>query len=284
MVNQDEYRSLLDDDALQMDSEKLDQSDPGILRVFAELAPSRVEGFRSVTIMGANIKFSLLWQAWSGQVQFKPHPLIGQDPRYQMRFTQHRGELAQIHCANIDGFSKRFRDRDQNLSLLLDWALGLIPQDQPFIYLANTDVENLERGIRLDHNCHGLNTFQDVSNCLFLSAQNLNPSYQGWLNRKGINKDRVRTAINAECAYQFVLRSALRDPDNTKPVCIIVPDRTTAYFLYEMLPGSDVIEHDVFPAESKSKPNAGRPMVENPRPDAVRKRAYRAKRKMGQTP
>src|SRR4051794_30286578 len=61
----------------------------------------------------------------------------------------------------------------------------------------------------------------------------------------GITDDEVRRATYLEPVYQTVMRSSLRDPENSNPKTVIVPDRQAAEFIQGLFPGSTVQKLDI---------------------------------------
>ncbi len=88
----------------------------------------------------------------------------------------------------------------------------------------------------------------------------------------------VRRAIYFQNAYQTILRTSIRDPNNTDPKTIIVPDLSLAKHLQECFPGSSVERLETGIPASARRVQVGRPKkYENER---ERKLQYRQKARL----
>jgi hypothetical protein len=105
---------------------------------------------------------------------------------------------------------------------------------------------------------HGLNDYSGFNNILFLSALNPRADHFRFLKNLGMDSDGVRRAIYHQSAYQAANRISIRDPRNTAPKLIIVPDRHLAEYLSSRYPGSAIDKLDAGIPE-KSQKLFGRP-------------------------
>ena len=134
---------------------------------------------------------------------------------------------------------------------------------EPFIWQANKDfVGNPfgDNGERLPNKPHGLNGYSSVNNIAFLSSLNPATGHFKFLDAIGLDGSEVRQAIYFAGAYQSIMRTSLRDPENRQSKRILVPDWALAEYLHEIFPGSKIERLDIgFPEVEAKTP--GRPRL-----------------------
>lgn len=213
------------------------------LTVFSFLRPSIFDGFKSVMIAGACFEASILYKSFMQRgVTFK----VADHATRELRFTSHpNGSSVTFSYAMNHHWSKRHRDKEGRKA----WAKivnGVKEhfQDKPFIWSANKDMKDDLFGpeaaaLRLPQSPHGLNTFSDVDNVAFLSAHNLIPAHAKFIEQHLLmSREEIQTAVHRQHAYQAIMRSSLRNPSNTNPKNIFVPDLATALRLQNMFDGA----------------------------------------------
>lgn len=238
------------------------QAKGGRLSLFGVLQPSFFRGFKSVVIMGAFARDSLMYRAWTGlesPVRFVEAP-------FKARWEKHsNGHLADIYFLTDHDWSKRLRARDakeaaENASvheLLVAHALELFG-GEPFAYMCNNGDEAIEGGVRLPNTSHGLNEYTHLHNALITSALNPTPAHIHFVAETlGVSPAEQQFARFRQSAYQAVSRISLRDPASTDRKRIVVPDRGTAEWLataaYEGATVNRLCEKDPLgPAGSKT--------------------------------
>jgi hypothetical protein len=147
------------------------------LKLFGLMLPTALEGFASVAVMGAMFHESVLAMVWRAQgAVFKPHPVIQNQLRYQCHTN---GALLTIEYLWDHHWSKRFRDstladRRTVFEASLQHACKAMA-GREFIYVTNLDGEDaaghaLHGGIQVSSVCHGLNSYNHINSCVFLSA------------------------------------------------------------------------------------------------------------------
>lgn len=156
---------------------------------------------------------------------------------------------------------ERETDGIPNIARLRDAAKPII-QDRDFLWQANKSVPNNffgGHGQRLPNNPLGLNEFDTVHDVVFLSALNPQPAHARFLLSRGLSSEEIERQGYCGVAYQAVMRTSLRDPKDTTPKSIIVPDERLALYLAEMLPGATLRKLDTGIADQPNK--GGRPRV-----------------------
>jgi hypothetical protein len=81
----------------------------------------------------------------------------------------------------------------------------------------------------------------DFDDIVFLSSPNPPPDHFRFLKQQyGLNGDEVRGFTYLASAYQAIMRTSIRDPENQSPKRILVPDWSLAEYVHEIIPGSKV--------------------------------------------
>lgn len=123
------------------------------------------------------------------------------------------------------------------------------------IYIQNNDdLQMLVHGINLPVKSHGLNHWTGYHNAVYLAATNLNTSDRGFWSHLGLTGDDITAALNHQTAYQFVLRSSLRDPGDTNDKVVVVMDKDTADYIASRFPGCTNQSLDLQFQIKKTKP------------------------------
>jgi hypothetical protein len=112
--------------------------------------------------------------------------------------------------------------------------------------------------VRLPNKPHGLNTYADVHDIAFLAALNPTTDHFRFLESQGLSGGDVRRCTYFAGAYQGVMRTSIRNPDNLDPKRILVPDLGLAEYLQRLFPGSRIERLDIGLPKVITK-KAGRP-------------------------
>ncbi|MGI4795678.1 MAG: DEAD/DEAH box helicase family protein [Janthinobacterium lividum] len=253
--------------------------------LYARLLPTVFAGWKSVTVMGAGFKDSLLYRLWLMEgVEFRPHKPITRD----LRTTAHtNGHFCTIHYAIENDWSKRLRDQQLDADGVLATTLELIRHaagavfgQKPFAVLQNKDVAAdffVPDGVVLPNSPHGINCYQHLHNVLIVAALNPQPVFFAWMQSLGLDAEEIRTAGYRQSVYQAVMRISLRNPDDMTPKHVVVPDKATAEWLAGLLPGAQV-KALAMAAKPAHRGAGGRPKGE--RTSADRVAAHRAAEKL----
>jgi hypothetical protein len=159
------------------------------LVAFALLLPSLLSGFKSATIMGANLKSNIIFPLWTAAgADFIPHAKI--QSKVDERLLEHgNGHRLHIHWCFPGHWSKSFRNKPvklhgQQTSTLdvIKYKAKQIIGDAPFLWVANKDIDDNEFddflfGKRIGNSPHGLNYYQGFDHAVFVSALNLTPAH-----------------------------------------------------------------------------------------------------------
>ncbi len=216
---------------------------------FGLLKPTILEGYKSATVMGAMLTESVMHHWWlNWDVIFEPHPVIDQKARERLP-THENGEYLTIRYFFDLPWSKRLRNtpvyEDGKAICRLEYLRSKMSEKlagESFLWVANNDIPDTEmaefpKSIRMSNSPHGLNQYQDIHNVVFLSALNPSPAHFKFMETRGINADDLRDAMVHQTTYQAVMRSSLRNSENTEPKTVFVSDQQTAEWLAISFPG-----------------------------------------------
>ena len=176
--------------------ERLRAGKIGTLAFLSILSPEILRGFGSISIRGANIIDSAMFQLWKGGVSFVEDQEFTRSLRYQ---SHPNGDLITIWYATEEDWSTKLRttveDGVSNLQRVIDGARKVLG-DEPFIWQANKSIPDiLGSDNRLPNKPHGLNTYAHINNVLFLPSLNPPPDHFRFLKSQGMSGNDVRRAI-----------------------------------------------------------------------------------------
>jgi hypothetical protein len=204
----------------------------------------RLTGFGSVFMAAANFEDTAVYRLWGQNIEFKPDLEFSQS----LRFSQHQnGHLITIYYGTNAQWSKKRAeaacgsDGDQNTRDQLIQATKQLFDNKKFLWQANKSMQDNPFGSnaqRLPNKPHGLNAYSEIHNIAFLSALNPPSDHFRFLETRGLTGGDVRRAIYFQAAYQSVMRTSIRDPNNHDPKRIVVPDLPLAEYLESKFPGS----------------------------------------------
>ena len=212
---------------------------------FSLLEPRIFDGFKMVIVMGALMSHTIMNLYWSlnSDVRFVSFKPIQKQLRYQ---NHDNGERLTIKYMLDENWSKQMRDRPivegyTALDYLRDLSIKMFGEEK-FIYMANVDVgetlfKDTKNAIKLPNSPYGHNEYQDINNVVVASAINPTPIHYSFLTSKGIDSAAAKNAYYAQLAYQAIMRSSIRNPLNTEPVTVLVPDKDCGDFLVRLFPG-----------------------------------------------
>ena len=252
------------------------------LTFFSLLNPSVFQGFKHVTIAGANLDRSLLYKLFVKQgVKFKNNFLLEK----QLRYKNHDDSAKIEICYAIeDVWSKELQEKTHNgkryLNVLAD-AFEKEIGNEPFLWMGNLGEgsENLFKSNlaqRLPSVSHGLNEFDQYNNVVILSAYNPTPELYQFLQFKGLTPEEIRIAIQGEAVYQSVMRCSLRT-DSKNPVRIFVADKAIAEYLHSIFRQSSLRRPRVDIPEELSEKRGPKKIHKNA---GEKDKAYRERQKL----
>lgn len=219
-------------------------------RVFF-LSMMKPHEWNDVTLMGANIEASMLFNWFSNyhDVQFRNNHEIISDLRKDKNSTSLGGRLNVSYFLNDRGFSKYFGNKelpDSKHTVLSAMDHAVINEfgDQDILYVCNNDYVSVEfDGLanikKIPVIAHGLNIYEKYTNIYFSAALNRETAHIRMLNNLGFDSHMIRTATAHEVIYQSVMRTALRNPNSTEMVNVVVPDEYSADRLIEIFNGGN---------------------------------------------
>ena len=214
------------------------------LNAHAILQPSVFDGWKSVTLMGANARNSRLVQIWSQMgVEFTQHPAIEDaehDSATGMRLT--------VRYATNKVWTRYMRDTAlgrRGFNDMLHKLSAHLPDD--YIWTANNaesgKVEQILVGRKLPPVSHGLNTYRSINTAVTLGSFNDDLAHARFLDAAyNLSDEDLFRSQGGEMAYQMIMRTSLRVTSSNAPVTAFVPDWRSAEYLAELLPGARV-EH-----------------------------------------
>jgi hypothetical protein len=231
--------------------ERLNRGDAKVLAFHSILKPEILTGFEEVLMATANFEDTGIYKVWGEQgVKFEAAP----DFAKGLRYREHpNGELVTIHYATEKPWSRKRRDSVSGpggitIQEQLIQASKELIGERSFVWHGNTSVPDDAFGMpakRLPSKPHGLNTFADINHIAFLSSLNPASDHFRFLETQGLTGDEVRASTYYSAAYQAVMRTSIRDPENRKPKNIIVPDRGLADYLHNLFPRSRIQKLDI---------------------------------------
>lgn len=212
------------------------------LIAFAVLDPSIVDGFKSVTIMGALLTNTPLYIIWSQLgVNFVPHSSIE-----GTQYKEHsNGSLIEFRYMQDRNFSKKLDKAHGVIVQMAQDVMADVANDN-LLWVANKGIKDgtfskmEERQIRLSNAPHGINKYQHVHNVAFLSAVNYSPAHGKFLKDLGFDADALKRAVALQVTYQAMMRSSIRNSKDTNPKTVYVFDKQIAVWLQEKFPESTV--------------------------------------------
>ena len=225
---------------------RLDQKGYGKLIVHGFRGPSVCESWKSCRIMGAHFTKSMLYHLWQSQgVDFEKDTTIKVDGEGH---AQELGKRLKIFYFSAKPWSKRTRDaiavHDDPLASIRP-VIKEVMGEEAFLWAANKDIEDFfvtkefGKAVRIPNVPHGRNDFRTYTNIAFLSALNNTPAHFSNMDKVwGISPEHLREGRYFQVAYQAIMRTALRQPDNANDVKVLVPDIGLAQWLVKVFPGA----------------------------------------------
>lgn len=258
----------------------------GEVNFFSILDAGFVDGFNTVTFMGANAKETELFILWSelNYASFVQHPILGKKLRYQ---KHENGSRLTIHYLFENEWTKsRSTTVDAQTGMTLLDSVGKYVQDffsgQRFLWVANkaADMAMFDQNNKLPPVSHGLNKshFMDCNAVASTIALVHNTASASFLRMLGLSDQQIRIIICYQAEYQVIMRCSLRKPDAIAPVTVIVPSRSSAEWIADKFDGCSVSKLETGLDWEVGK--AGRPAKgKTAMSPAERVRAYRQRQK-----
>ena len=207
-------------------------------------SPESFIKYNTTTLMGANLYDSLLVNIWSKffGVNFNKEKTITS----KLRYTEHtNGPLLKINWIQEKCISSYKLNKTNGDVSVKEEYLGKAIEHfncTDVLFVSNVNDKDLKplEWTECPVISHGSNNFSNFTNIYFGPALNKTPMHSIMLNQLGFDKDFVNKACSHEVMYQCIMRTALRNPDNTKEVNVVVTDLEQAAVLVDLFPGSSV--------------------------------------------
>ena len=208
------------------------------------LNPIYLSKFKEVTLMGANLESSLLHEGWRDYFDVKFE--INEEITRKLRYKKHsNGHLVNITYLQERAISKHQLQKDGNELRDMHFisASNYFTSDKVLCIVNNSDVDEAPtEWEKCPVVSHGLNTYQEYTNVYFGAALNRTPMHTSMLMSFGFSSASIDRSTGHEIMYQGIMRSALRDPNNTLPISIVVADKNMALVAAELFDNSLVGE------------------------------------------
>ncbi len=231
--------------------QRLQREEVKLLAFHSMLDPKIIQGFGSVFMAAANFEDTAIYKLWSPTHRFEKDQEFCEFLRFQ---THTNGHLITIQYVTEDQWSRKrlnslnAPDDQPNGWQRIIQAIKDTAGDDPFLWQANKSMHENPfgtKGTRLPNKPHGLNRYSDTHNIAFLSALNPPTDHFRFLDTEGLSGADVRAAIYFQTAYQSIMRTSIRDPENHQSKKVIVPDRGLAEYLHSLFPGSRTERLDI---------------------------------------
>jgi hypothetical protein len=275
IVETDTYQALIDGRKAE-----------GEINFFSILGPEFVQGFNSVTLMGANALETELFALWGtrSDVSFEEHPFLTKGLRYLGH--QNGPRLTVYYLFEQEWSISRSQRVNDNTGLtLLDDVGDFIQRffaGQRFLWVANksADMQMFDRSDRLPAVSHGLNEphfmgCHAVASTIALVHNHASAKFLGML---GLTDQQIRTIICYQAEYQAIMRCSLRDPVAIAPVTVVVPSRASAEWIANKFAGARVSKLNTG-LDWEARP-IGRPKAMRAMTGAERVAKHRARKKL----
>ena len=203
--------------------------------------------FQGATILGANIKNSMLYAWLTGYhgVDFHEHSDISKN---LLPLMDLKGR-ARISYFSHYRWTKSQRDRvpdwtDETIIAQMENEIVKLTDGRDYLLVANKDYKGKlsvkRNAVRIPVVSKGMNEFTDHNMIVHLPALNRKTKNINMLNQLGICSETISQSTAYETLYQNVMRTALRLPDSDEVVDIIVPSKAEADFLVGMFGSAEV--------------------------------------------
>ena len=218
-LRQDTYYQVL------VDRDRWDQSHQ--LRYSVFQLPAAWADWAEVVFMGANFEHSLIYNQWR-HLGVEWIPEATHLPRLPT-------ERMHIHYLFDDmAWSARTRQAQRQEMTNMEWYLAWVRSELPgdnYVYVANNgyDDQDLDLpGERMPAECHGLNRWRHVNNCVLLGSYLQNPQDELFYQYYKTSTSDIRGMRNAQYYVQQLTRTNIRDYGSDLPVMVYVPTRKEA--------------------------------------------------------
>lgn len=231
---------------------RLEQNDYYKLEILSVIRADILNIFNSVTFLLAHFPLSELAIALRVQgINIEDYTVLG-----EAEGTYDNSERLSIKYFVPDGYSwshtlasskdKRTSNMDR---VIANFRLAVKDLDESIIWNTWTAYrDSITDNLNALHDGHkhiintslaGVNHLRDYTAAAWLKARNMGDG-RNVLNHFGVEPQELDFAGSVLDAYQFIMRTDLRNLKSKKPVNVIVPDKRTVNFLLTMFPDASV--------------------------------------------
>lgn len=224
------------------------KKDKGEVNFFAVLGTQFVDGYNSVTFMGANAEETSLFLLWSrvGGVKFRKQDMITKGLRYRVHPNGSRLTINYLFENELSKTRLESFDPDTGLTLLerMEQYVSKFFEGNRFLWVVNknADLGSFDQNDNIPPVSHGLNKshWMNANAVVSMIALMYSRPAARFLGLLGLTDAEIRTIICYQAEYQAMMRCSLRVPDAIAPVTLVVPSRASAEWIAARFPGCAV--------------------------------------------
>ena len=202
--------------------------------------------FGTVIIMGANFKYSMLYNLWSTyfNVNFVENTGITKKLRYSVHPNGERLSITYLQENDYSRYQAQLIDKETgeygavaNIRLA-ERILG----SYDVICALNTKDEILRPRcwFPVPIKSQGLNNYMGFNKIYFGAALNRQPKHSIMLKDYGFSNEIIADSFQNENAYQIICRTSIRDINSDEPVMVVVQDKRSADYIARCFPGCTI--------------------------------------------
>lgn len=218
----------------------------GLLHIHTVLEPGFLDGYKSVTVMGANFSSSLLYLIWRKLgITFRRHgSIVVEDAPIRLGKNQE----VKVEYLSEQKWSRNLLNRIGGLRRLSEAFEGHLDDSEPYLLALNKHMDFADwshGGTVVSPKCRGYNEYREYTKAVYLASLNDRSPHFGFLSLMfGITPEQLTNAKFHEAIYQTLMRTKLRTGEFTK-VHFIVPDAFSAGYLADSIAGINVSRLDL---------------------------------------
>ncbi|MBT2771332.1 DEAD/DEAH box helicase family protein [Halomonas sp. ISL-60] len=208
--------------------------------------PDIFKQFSSVTILSAFFHFTESYHVLK---------FLGYDFVELEKSLTHDRENIHIHYYINRNFTAKIRDEMKNsrgngiIDYMLEHAMSVIQNEKYIACMNDSSIDKLKGNYEVVNAPHGLNDYDTIQHAIKFQSANANSSVaSAFLSIFGITRDIIDRDRNVLLAYQFVMRTCIRNRAAAyanKVVNLFVTDKRHAEFLQQAFTNATISKHDV---------------------------------------
>lgn len=211
-----------------------------ILRYSVFQLPECYADFGDVTFMGANFEDTLLYNQWKNMG-------VSWNNRTPSKFGDIPSERMTIKYLFDDiQWSDVTRNKIHSGKSNLDWYVEWIATELPhnnYVWVANNKYDSRRLGLtgeRMPAECHGLNRWRHVSNCVLLGSYLQYHGDEMFYQHYGTSVTDIRGMRNTQFYIQQLTRTSIRNYSEDTPVNVWVPTKREALDILAYFTGATI--------------------------------------------